>query len=249
MFLFILEHVSELCHAKESENLLELDEISMQIPNQPPPPPPVPVYSQINVSIPYQSVSPQLDSIGSSPRSDYSSYSSSSGKNTHITESTRESREKIVTEIKNLTPKLKSVHLSDTQSPKMNYVVSNVETTINNNNKKVTSELFIPINYSHSSEKLDLPDHLTFSNTDEHLHYSNKSDHLNKLNYYSNRTDPDPIFFSNKTDNLTSRKVADGNGISKITISSSVTTDAADFKPSTARSAPICWKCNTEIVR
>ncbi|XP_056638381.1 PDZ and LIM domain protein Zasp isoform X6 [Diorhabda sublineata] len=208
------EHVNSLCHARESENLLELDEISSQIPNQPPPPPPVPVFSQINVTIPYQSSSPQLDSIGSSPRSDYSSYSSSSGKNVQTTET---SREKIVSEIKSITPKLKNVNLSETQSPRLNYVVSNVETTITNNNKKVTSELFIPINNYHSpkhsfhirSTDLNLPDQLTFSN-----------------------------------------KPVDGNGISKVYLSSGITKDATDYKDSNnTPGVPICWKCNLEIVR
>ncbi|CAH1236624.1 unnamed protein product [Diabrotica balteata] len=210
------DYANSLCHAKESENLVELDEISLQIPNQPPPPPPVPVYSQINVTIPYQSISPQLDSIGSSPRSDYSSYSSSSGKNIQTTET---SKEKVISEIKALTPKLKKVTLSDTQSPKMNYVVSNVETTITNNNKKVTSELFVPINdYSNSSKSdlysvkisdLDLPDHLTFSS-----------------------------------------KPVDGNTISKVYINSGVTKDASDYRDTNnLASVPICWICNSEIVR
>nr|XP_023013498.1 PDZ and LIM domain protein Zasp isoform X5 [Leptinotarsa decemlineata] len=157
------EHASELCHASENENPLELDEISLQYPKYPPPPPPVPVFSQINITIPVRSTSPQLDSIGSSPKSDYSSHSSSSGKNL------QSARDKVFADIRNLTPKLKKVSMSDTQSPRLNYIVNNVETTVTNGNKKVTSELFIPINDYHASkhsstESLPLPDHLTFTN-------------------------------------------------------------------------------------
>ncbi|CAG9824975.1 unnamed protein product [Phaedon cochleariae] len=163
------EHVSEVCHASENENLVELDEIGLEFPKNPPPPPPVPIYTQINISIPYQSLSPQLDSKGSSPRSDYSSYSSSSGKTAQLGDS---AREKVLSDIRNLTPKLKKVSVSDTQSPRMNYIVNNAKVSVSNgnsNNKKVTSELHIPIRDFRSSihlsaENLSLPDNLTYSN-------------------------------------------------------------------------------------
>ncbi|KAJ8981719.1 hypothetical protein NQ317_003784 [Molorchus minor] len=161
------EHANELCHANVCENMIELDELSLQIPNCPPPPPPVPVYSQINITIPYQCTSPQLDSIGSSPRSDYSSYSSSSSKNPQI-QSTEAAKEKIMSEIKSLMPKLKKVSLSGTQSPRMNYIVNNVATAVTNDKKKVKSELLISVN-DYSNDKLHeegvtLPDNLTFAN-------------------------------------------------------------------------------------
>nr|CAI5847514.1 unnamed protein product [Callosobruchus analis] len=166
---------TKLCHAtQETENLVELDEVDVPLPSHPPPPPPVPVYSQINITIPYQnttlpfqSTSPQLDSIGSSPRSDYSSYSSSSSKNHHsegYPASKEAAREKIMSEIKNLTPKLKNVNVSEKQSPKMN----SIETTTTT--KKVTSELFVPINnyqqkFETKRSSLYLPDNVTYSNT------------------------------------------------------------------------------------
>ncbi|KAJ8943356.1 hypothetical protein NQ318_002589 [Aromia moschata] len=133
-----------------------------------PPPPPVPVYSQINITVPYKCTSPQLDSIGSSPKSDYSSYSSSSSKNPQI-QTTEAAREKIMSEIKGLTPKLKKISLSDTQSPRMSYIVNNTETVPTKNHKKVKSELLIPINdYTHEKfsdqDKVPLPDNLTFAN-------------------------------------------------------------------------------------
>ncbi|XP_018564664.1 PDZ and LIM domain protein Zasp isoform X2 [Anoplophora glabripennis] len=158
------EHASEVCHANEIESFLELDEVGLQIPDHPPPPPPVPI-SQINITIPYQCTSPQLDSIGSSPRSDYSSYSSSSSKNPQNA-NTEIAREKILSEIRNLTPKLKKVNISGTQSPRMNYIVNNVETTVTNNTKNVKSELLIPVNdyTSLNQDNFPLPDNLTFAN-------------------------------------------------------------------------------------
>ncbi|KAJ8913506.1 hypothetical protein NQ315_017056 [Exocentrus adspersus] len=209
----LCEHASELCHANETENFIELDQVSLQLPTRPPPPPPVPVFSQINITIPYQSASPQLDSIGSSPRSDYSSYSSSSSKNPGQIQSTEAAREKILSEIRSLTPKLKKVNVSGTQSPRMNYIVNNVETTVTNNVKKVKSELLIPVNdYNNSKDHSPLPDHLTFAN----------------------RPDFDRA----------------PNEISKTYFGSGVTKDAKDYKSKdNFPEAPICWKCNTEIVR
>lgn len=167
---------------------MELEEIGLQIPKHDLHPQPVPVYTQICITIPC--TSPQLDSLGSSPKSDYSSYSSSSGKQPVSNESVRE---KVVSDIRNLTPKLKNVNLSDKQSPRMNYMVNNVQTietketlgkTVTNSNKKVTSQLFIPIyepdirynsdcvsNSDSAEDDLirttdisNLPDNLTFSN-------------------------------------------------------------------------------------
>lgn len=174
-------------HASENENFLEIEEIGLQIPKHKPPPPPVPVYTQINITIPR--TSPQLDSLGSSPKSDYSSYSSSSGRQNSINESTRE---KVNADIRNLTTKLRNVNVSNKQSPRINYLVNNVHTVetkenpdkiLNSTTKKVTTELFVPL-YDHnpaysseyhlnsdssddrelSSVTTTLPDNLTFAN-------------------------------------------------------------------------------------
>lgn len=216
-FYCILEHVNDLCHASENENLLELHEVGLPIPNHPPPPPPVPVYSQINISIPC--TSPQLDSMGSSPRSDYSSYSSSSSRNQMTNEV---ARDKILSEIRNLTPKLKKVSVSGTQSPRLNYMVNNVETTettetngkTTNSTKKVVTELLIPINNppkSSSPTTFSLPDNLTFANQ------------LSDRNH---------------------------NETSKNSINNGITKDSAEYRNSdNLPDVPVCCVCNSEIVR
>lgn len=197
-FLFsVLEHFCELHHASESENILELDEVGLQIPNHPPPPPPVPVYTQINITIPSQTVSPQLDSLGSSPRSDYSSYSSSSSKIYHNAADT--AKEKIITEIKNLTPKLKKTNVSGTQSPKLNQMISSLETSSAKNViKRVSTGLFVPINNYEPTisycQLSPLPDNLTYTNDNpEKVHNGNGKTFINSITVdakdYKNRDD------------------------------------------------------------
>lgn len=151
-FVWFLEH--ELYHATESENLVELEEIGLQVPKHTPPP--VPVYTQINITIPCSS--PQLDSLGSSPKSDYSSYSSSSGKQIATVDT---AKDKILTDIRSLNPKLKSVHLSDKQSPRINYIVSTMgaadtketfDKSVKTETKKISIELDNdPKNYDKTS--------------------------------------------------------------------------------------------------
>lgn len=76
-------------------------------------------------------------------------------------------KDKIITEInKGLIPKLKRVSVSETQSPRLNYIVSNVQTVTENNVKRVKSELVVPIGKRIASES-NLPDHLTFANAEE----------------------------------------------------------------------------------
>lgn len=55
--------------------------------------------------------------------------------------------------------------MSGKQSPKMNFIVNNVETTVTNNIKNVKSELLIPVNdyTSLNQDHVSLPDNLTFS--------------------------------------------------------------------------------------
>ncbi|KAH1013365.1 hypothetical protein HUJ04_002365 [Dendroctonus ponderosae] len=160
---FVLEHESAIYQTNLQQSVTQLDEECQQLP-LPPQPPTVPVYSQITISIPTSSF--QLDSIGSSPKSDYSSNSStSSGR--HTSASIDAAKDKIITEInKGLIPKLKRVSVSETQSPRLNYIVSNVQTVTENSVKRVKSELVVPIGKRIASED-NLPDHLTFANAEE----------------------------------------------------------------------------------
>lgn len=216
VLLCVLEHVSELYHTNLRTKVTDLDEVCQHLP-PPPPPPTIPVYSQINITIPqqnFQSSVSQLDSIGSSPKSDYSSNSSTSSGKHHNSMDT--AKEKIITEInKGLIPKLKRVSISETQSPRLNFIVSNVNTVIENNVKRVKSELLIPINNNStiSNNKIatenTLPDHLTFANkSTSHEEFTEK------------------VFKRFSTDEFeeTANDIA-------------------------SKTAPICWKCNSEITR
>lgn len=120
----------------------------------------VPVYGQINISIPSTTHS-QLDSIGSSPKSDYSNSSTSSGRNSNL----EGAKDRIITEItKGLIPKLKRVSISETQSPRMSFLLNNGDYS-----KRVKSELVVPINGARGGvskrviTESNLPDHLTFT--------------------------------------------------------------------------------------
>lgn len=228
--IYLLEHVSELYHASENENLMELEEIGLQIPKHAPPPPPVPVYSQISITIPC--TSPQLDSVGSSPKSDYSSYSSSSGRQNSGNESVRD---KMSSDIRSLPPKLKNVNISDKQSPRINYMMNNVETvetkqtigkTFTNSTKKVTSELFIPIY-----------DHNVIYNND----FSESTDDPDVTLTDDRSTLPKNLTFSNHTVIENSQEISNTNNCN------SNTSDNSSKKPH--RKPAICNVCNIEITR
>lgn len=222
----LLEHVNELYHARENENLVELEEIDLQIPKHSQTPVTVPVYTHINITIPtLPCTSPQLDSLGSSPKSDYSSYSSSSGKQHSINDS---ARDKIMSDIRSLTPKLKNVNLSEKQSPRINYMVNNVESvgkTTNNNSKKVTSELFIPI-YEHEVSYND--DY--HPNSDSNFTLTAKTSKL-----------PDNLTFANQN-------LIDDTEKTSNTINNSFSKDVNSNKKHKTKPA-ICNTCNTEISR
>lgn len=225
----LLEHVNELYHASENENLLELEEIDLQNPKHIQTPATVPVYTQISITIPsIPCTSPQLDSLGSSPKSDYSSYSSSSGKQHLSNDSTRD---KIMSDIRSLTPKLKNVNLSEKQSPRINYMVNNVESvgkTINNSTKKVTSELFIPI-YEHD---------VSYS-SDYHSNSDSMEDQNVTLTANASNL-PDNLTFANQNmDDAEKTSNAINNGFSK---------DVNSNKKHKRKPA-ICNTCNTEISR
>lgn len=219
-----------LYHASQSENSVELEEIDLQMSKRIPSPPTVPVYTQISITIPAISCSsPQLDSLGSSPKSDYSSYSSSSGKQNPSSDSTRE---KIMSDIRTITPKLKNVNLSEKQSPRINYMVNNVESAgkiFGNGTKTVTSELFIPIN-NHDS---------TF-NSDYHS-YSDSTEDRDVTLTTNTASLPDNLTFANQKLIYDSRKYSNGNnnGFSK---------DANSNKNANQKPA-FCNKCNSEIGR
>lgn len=99
-----------------------------------------PTYGQVNITIPL-STSPQLDSKGSSPRSDYSSHSSTSSKNVQ----SDTAREKFLSEMRGVTHELSSPPLSQ---PEPSY-----------------SKLEMSKDFEHQSRpNLALPDNLTFAN-------------------------------------------------------------------------------------
>lgn len=195
-FSLILEHVRELFHASENDNLLELEEIDLQVPEHAPPS--VPVYTQINITIPC--TSPQLDSLDSSPKSEYSSYSSSSGKQHSNSESTTE---KIGSDIPGLTPKIKNMNLSNKQTPRINYMarLQTKETlgkNLTDSPNKVMSEIFIPINdcmnksnsnYIDNQDNMvtiSLPDNLSFANQ-RVFENKEKINNTNNVDAYSNQ--------------------------------------------------------------
>lgn len=223
---YLLEFVNGLYHASESENSVELEEIDMQMSKHIPNPPTVPVYTQINIAIPAMSCSsPQLDSLGSSPKSDYSSYSSSSGKQNHNNDS---NREKIMADIRTLTPKLRNVNLSEKQSPRLNYMVHNVEAVCKPTGdiaKKVTSELFIPIHNHESSRNSD------YNSYSDSTDYNGGSVTPNKGNL------PDNLTFANQDLIYDNQKY--NNGFSK---------DVNSNKNANNKSV-FCTTCNTEIGR
>lgn len=224
--------MSEL-YANENKSIVELEEIRLQIPKQTPPPPPVPVYTQISITIPC--TSPQLDSLGSSPKSDYSSYSSSSGRQHSGNES---AKEKIITDIRSLTPKLKNVNISDKQSPRINYMVNNEDTVetkealgkpLTHSIKKVTSELFIPI-YNHD---------VTYNYS-----YNSNSDSMGKEDVILTAdvsTIPDNLMFANQTLIQNTQKINNIN-------SNDASKDANSNKRRNSKPA-ICNVCNIEITR
>lgn len=220
--------MNELCHANENENSVELEEIDLQTQHSQPPTS-VPVYTQINITIPnIPCTSPQLDSLGSSPKSDYSSYSSSSGKQHSNSDSTRE---KIMSDIRSLTPKLKNVYLSEKQSPRINYMVNSVEAFGQiplNSSKKVTSQLFIPIIEHDMSYN---GNHSNCESTEDH----NRTLITNKSNL------PDNLTFANQNiidDSKKSSKIMN-NGFN----------EEIDINKKNDRKPTICNICNTEISR
>lgn len=86
--------------------------------------------------------------------------------------------------------------MSGTQSPRMNFIVNNVETTVSNNIKNVKSELLIPVNdyTSLNQDHVSLPDNLTFSNrisNDKALNETSKA-------YFSSGVTKDSKDYKNK---------------------------------------------------
>ncbi|XP_049821891.1 PDZ and LIM domain protein Zasp isoform X3 [Aethina tumida] len=214
-------------------NLPLYQESTLEPPNCPPPPPPVPVYNQINITIPYQSTSPHLDSKGSSPRSDYSSYSSSSSKNPSM----ETAREKILSEIKNITPKLKKVTVSDTQSPKLNYFrdTSDIST------KTMTTTTETVTNYNNNTYTPQKPSEGT---------YKVKTEFTIPINNYSSNEDKKVNNQTNLPDNLTYSNKPNDNQISTHRFNTSATEDVNDYKATgNLPDVPICCQCNTEITR
>ncbi|RZC34712.1 PDZ and LIM domain protein Zasp, partial [Asbolus verrucosus] len=109
-----------------------------------------PSYTQVNIAIPV-STSPQLDSKGSSPRSDYSSQSSSSSKNLQSIEL---ARDKIVSELRNVALDEKEDSSSKPSFHESSAMYSQVS-------KPQTTKEFIRYQ---SEPDLNLPDNLTFAN-------------------------------------------------------------------------------------
>lgn len=207
---------------------MELEEIDLQTQHVQPPTS-VPVYTQINITIPnIQCTSPQLDSLGSSPKSDYSSYSSSSGKQHSNSDSTRE---KILSDIRSLTPKLKNVNVSEKQSPRINYMANSVEAIgkiPHNSTKKVISEVFIPISH-----------HDVSYNSDYHTSTDSMDDRaliLTKLKL------PENLSFANQN------KIDDSKN-SSIIMNNSFDEEVDSIIQNNNRKPTICNKCNTEIAR
>ncbi|XP_015835999.1 PDZ and LIM domain protein Zasp isoform X1 [Tribolium castaneum] len=102
-----------------------------------------PSYGQVNITIPL-STSPQLDSKGSSPRSDYSSQSSSSSKNPQNVDI---ARDKFLSELRSAEAKKNESSLHNS-SPLFSHV-----------SKPQTTKEF-----TRSEPDLNLPDNLTFAN-------------------------------------------------------------------------------------
>lgn len=221
--------MNELCHANENENIVELEEIDLQTQHIQSPTS-IPVYTQINITIPnIPCTSPQLDSLGSSPKSDYSSYSSSSGKQHSNNESTRE---KILSDIRSLTPKLKNVNLSEKQSPRINYMANSVEAIgkiPHTSNKKVISELFIPIY-----------DQDVSYNSDYHSNSESMEDHNSTL-IPTKPNLPDNLTFANQNKRDDSKK--------SINIMNNGFDEEVDSITKNNRKPTICNKCNSEISR
>lgn len=123
-----------------------------------------PTYGQVNITIPL-STSPQLDSKGSSPRSDYSSQSSSSSKNP---QSIDIARDKFLTDLRSGEVKKNDEGLSHHSSPMFSHV-----------SKPQTTKEFTRYQ---SQPDLNLPDNLTFANQTQSEALTNTEDAANAKN-------------------------------------------------------------------
>lgn len=125
----------------------------------------IPVYSQVNITIPV-STSPQLDSKGSSPRSDYSSQSSSSCKNP---QSIDPARDKFLADLHNSASVKRNNYLSEPSFHYSSAMYSQVS-------KPQTTKEFARYQ---SEPDLNLPDNLTFANKTHNDALTNAEDVAN----------------------------------------------------------------------